>query len=224
MVPPLGQTQPDSRRWQIIGLLAKQGPMTVTELTESLGVTRTAVRQQVMPLMVEGLLERSHRQQATGRPADVFALSDRGRQLFAQEVGEFTQLLLREIAESEGPAKLRLLIEGVFQRMARKLKPLLGEGTPTEQLDRLAQLLSEHGIASDVQHAGKDLSLTVYSCPYHGLAGDYPEICEMEQRAYNELLGNQTELAQCILKGHGHCEFRLSGAEDDAVAGACGGA
>lgn len=71
---------PEARR-EILAALKQSGPLTIAELAPRLGVSREAVRQQLVQLEGEGWIER-HLERAgaarPGRPRGLFRLTPRG--------------------------------------------------------------------------------------------------------------------------------------------------
>ena len=141
---------------------------------------------------------------------DVFSISDQSRRLFTQQqIDEFAKLLLEEVADAVRPSKLRAILKGVGRRMVRRLGPLVGEGSPTERVQRLAELLCERGIVSDASRSERGVTLHIHTCPYHGLASEHREICEMDCETMGRLVGRQMRLDRCMLDGDSHCEFQV---------------
>src|SRR5512143_417687 len=103
---------------QILLQLQRRGAATVKELEDALGVTATAVRQQIGNLLAEGLIQQEIERQGRGRPRHVYSLTSQGRALFPNHYDEFTNSLLREILLTEGPDKVALLLGGMSRRLA----------------------------------------------------------------------------------------------------------
>ena len=87
---------------QVLSILQRQGAVTIKELEISLGVTATAVRQQISGLLADGYIQQELERAGRGRPKHVYSLTHRGRSLFPHHYDEFTNSLLREILISEG--------------------------------------------------------------------------------------------------------------------------
>lgn len=207
----LPDEEPGSRQQQIIKLLLRDGPLTMADLAERLGMGKTSLRPQVDRLVLQGWLDRSRRRQGPGRPADVFAVSDRSRQRFAHPtMDEFARLLLEEITAREARPKVKSIMDGVGQRLVDVLRPVVGEGPPAERVRRLAAYLTERGILSDSGDSKKDVTLTIHACPYAGAAGAHRELCAMHARAVGELLGGKAHTHQWRHDGEPCCEFRVA--------------
>lgn len=195
---------------RVIDLLVRRGPLTIAQLVAELGVTTTAVRQQVNRLSADGWITRTQRRRGPGRPADVFAISEEARRRFGTNLGELSRLLIEEIVDAEGPARGRVLLRRVGRRIAENRRSAVGEGPPSDRLRRLAELLSRDGMMVAAEQSGDDLKLTVFTCPFRGLATEHPEVCDMEREAFSALLGGPVQLRQCAQSGYARCEFGVS--------------
>lgn len=209
--------EPGSRQLEIIDLVARHGPMTLVQMSSKIGLATTSMRQQIGRLVSEGWLGRTRRHGKPGRPADVFALSDQSRRLFARQTDEFARSLLQEIAETEGRSKLRAVIKAIGRRMTAQWRPRIGEGTQKERVDRLAKLLSEAGALNDVTRSKRGVMLTIHTCPYHGLSESQGAICEMERDMVSRLVGAKTRLKQSMSDGHARCELEVAVGAQDAT-------
>ncbi len=49
--------------------------------------------------------------------------------------------------------------------------------------------------------------LKTYNCPYHELAYEHREICDMDQDMIQKVLGSDVALSSCIMDGDGGCAF-----------------
>lgn len=200
-----------SRQQQIVALLLRQGPMTIAELAESMGVAKTSLRPQLDRLVLQGWLKRERRRQGPGRPADVFSASDHSREHSAQQtMGELARLLLEEVAETETRSKVTSLVDGVGRRVARLLRPIVGDGPPSERIRRLSDYLSESGILNDLNESKQNVTLSIHTCPYIGLAGEHSQICAMHRRILAEILGAETTDHQCRHDGQPCCKVTVS--------------
>lgn len=196
----------------VVESVARRREMTVAELVDELGVTTTAVRQQVYKLVADGWLRVSKRRRGPGRPADVLSLSDQARELFAGgQADELAKSLINVLFEREDVGKVRLLLQCVSKRMAADLRRAVGETPPEQRVHRLAELLRERGLLVDADvHPGGG-RLNVFTCPYPDMAGAHRELCEMEREALRDASGNEVTLEQCMLDGHRCCSFHLFG-------------
>jgi predicted ArsR family transcriptional regulator len=217
MFPNTLPNEPGSTGQRLIEAVARQGHLTIADLVDRLGVTTTAIRQQVNRLLADGWLVRDRRHGAPGRPADVLSLSEKTKRMFGGLNDELSKLLLEEIAHLEGPARGRSILQSVGRRMAEQGRAFVGVGPPAERLQRLADLLSHEGVLAETRGPADNLRLTVFTCPYRGLASTHPEVCEMERETFSTLLGGPVRRSQCVQDGHERCEFSVFAPPSDAA-------
>ena len=49
--------------------------------------------------------------------------------------------------------------------------------------------------------------LHAYNCPYHELAQDHRDICEMDEELLRKVLGSDVSLTACLMDGDQGCRF-----------------
>ena len=200
--------------------LKRHGTMTIKELEGALGVTRTAVRQQLEALQAKGLVERTVERRGVGRPKGLYSLTAEGDKLFAREYEALLRGVLDELQAAEGETKVRDLLGRVGQKMADAYGPLPVGRSLADRLASLAERLTRRGHLTEVHPTPEGYSLRLYSCPYHELVTTHPAICEMERSMFDALLQSRVELHQCILDGEQtHCAYTVADSEGGARAG-----
>src|SRR5690554_929298 len=99
------------RRKQLLRhLLRKRAGATIKELTQVLGVTRTAVRQHVAALMREGLVAPAAVVPSGGRPKTLLALTPAGREAVPRHFAWFGELLVDAVERERDAAGVRTRI------------------------------------------------------------------------------------------------------------------
>jgi predicted ArsR family transcriptional regulator len=207
----------DSSASRIIELVVRRGPLTVRELVDAMGLTTTAIREQVNRLRAEGWLVGSKRRGRPGRPADVFAASAKAGRLFAGQMEQLARLMVDEVLARESPQKRRELLRSVGEKMARDVRAQVGGGSARRRLGRLGRLLSEQGTLAEARRTEAGLHLALHSCPFGCLAEGHQEICEMERQTLSDLLGAAARLEKSCTNGHRRCEFTFAEQPDQAV-------
>ena len=203
--------EPESRQRQIIALLAHNGPMTIAELAEVLGLAKTSLRPPLERMVLQGWLDRQRRRQGPGRPADVFSVSPGSQKRFAQEtMDEFARLLLEEMVDTEARSKVKSVIAGAGRRLTRLLRPDVGDGPPSERLHRLSEALTKRGILNDISQSRQKATLSIYTCPYAGLSEEYHEICAMHHKIIAGLLGGEACTHRNRREGYPCCQFNVA--------------
>jgi predicted ArsR family transcriptional regulator len=194
---------------QILKLLQQQGSLNIKEIEAALGVTTTAVRQQLMALLAEGFVTTTTVREKRGRPHAVYSLSDKGQALFARGYEDLALVLLEEVLGLTEPESTRQLLQRVSARLGEYYAEQLQGVVLAERLQELIVLLEQRGIISKVEEEDGAFVLTKYGCPYYGLAREHREVCGVEIEAMEQALGSEVTLCQSQLDGHHGCQFQV---------------
>ena len=194
---------------QVLSILQRQGSVTIKELEASLGVTATAVRQQITSLFADGYIQQEIERAGRGRPKHVYSLTPKGRSLFPHHYDEFTNSLLREILISEGPDKVQELLGRMGQRMAAQYEGQLAGLSSPERATKLTELLNAKGIMAELTFEPDGIVFHEYTCPYYELARENRAICDMEEDMIAHAVKQPVALVSCTLDGHHGCQFKI---------------
>jgi predicted ArsR family transcriptional regulator len=208
MLPDMhGATAPSHK---LLKLLQQQGASSLKELAVALGVTRTAVRQQITTLLAQGLVSAAMVRARRGRPHMVYRLSETGRAHVSRLSEGLALVLLEEMLLPPERIKARQLLQHVSIRLGARYAEHLQGSTPAERLQELGTWLDAQGIISQVAEQEDAFVFTVYGCPYYKLAQAHREVCTLETEAMALALGAPVVLLRSQLDGHQGCQFRMS--------------
>jgi predicted ArsR family transcriptional regulator len=194
----------------ILDLLRKRGALSIAELAELMGVTATAVRQRLVRLMAQRMIERQAVRAARGRPGHRYSLTERGRRQSGSNFADLAIALWDEIRAIEDPVVRR----GLLQRLAKRLAGVYAERfrgtTLAERLEALRELFGERDVRVTVDQNGNLPVLTVVECPYPELAEHDRGICALERMLFTELMDRGVKLTDCRLDGSACCTFEMN--------------
>jgi predicted ArsR family transcriptional regulator len=194
----------------------ERGPQNAAQLAESLGLSAAAIRRHLDALVADGLLiEREPRPAANrgrGRPPRTYALTDAGRAAFPHAYDDLASTALHYLRETGGEQAVAAFAQ---HRAARLADELRAEVDPHNRLparaEALAGALSKHGYASTAE-AVSDPDLGVqgvqvcqHHCPVAHVAAEFPQLCEAETRAFEQVLGTYVQRLATIAHGDGVC-------------------
>jgi predicted ArsR family transcriptional regulator len=204
---PLPSPNTSSPAGHILEHLLRNGPATIKELEQAIGVTATAVRQQLASLQSEGLIVMTRERRGVGRPHNVYQLTERSHSLFACYCDELALSLIHELLETEGTDKLRYLLNRVGDKLALQYSRQIKGEAMGDRVHELSTVLDRRGIRVDFVLGEEIILLNEYNCPYHDLASVHRDVCEMERSAFSQALGAEVTLGNCIQDGHHSCQF-----------------
>jgi len=100
------QAGDDRTRDAVARLVLERGPQTAAALAEVLGLSAAAIRRHLDALVADGLLEerqpRPSKTRGRGRPARIYALTDRGRSAFPHAYDDLASTALAICATPAG--------------------------------------------------------------------------------------------------------------------------
>jgi DeoR family suf operon transcriptional repressor len=198
----------NSPAWQIVEYLQRHHSATIKDLEQMLGVTTTAVRQHLRTLQLEGYIDRATVHSGVGRPHHEYVLTDAARGLFACHCDDLALTMLQEMFEMVGPDQVSTLLERVSSRLADRYADRVTSEVLSHRVEQMAGVLNQQGILTDVLAQDENtIILKTYNCPYHELAQEHREICEMDQDMLQRVLGSSVSLSACLMDGDGGCSF-----------------
>jgi predicted ArsR family transcriptional regulator len=196
-------------------LILQRGPQHAADIAEHLSLSPAAIRRHLDALVADGLLvEREPRPAAhrgRGRPARTYALTDQGRAAFPHAYDDLASTALRYLRDSGGDQAVAGFAEHRAATLAAELRQAVDAGAPlATRADALAEALSEHGYASTTQaiDAAGNISgvqICQHHCPVAHVAAEFPQLCEAETRAFEQVLGTYVQRLATIAHGDGVC-------------------
>ncbi len=189
----------------------------VCELTESLQVTATAVRQRIDRLMSVGMIERTkrvqgQRVQGRGRPTYHYQITDAGLRTCGADPAELTEAMWQAVMDIED-SEVR---ESVLQRAAVSLgKRYAAESNHdahssiNTKWSLISKTMQAHQIQAQVVQNGSLPVLDIAACPYPSLSQHDQDrsMCRLEERMLTEALGQPVHLSSCRMDGDACCQF-----------------
>jgi predicted ArsR family transcriptional regulator len=194
----------------LLDLIRREGPVTVSDMADRLGVTATAIRNRLTRLIGSGLVVRKTEPGGRGRPRHTYQASVEAHKKLGQNYADLAVVLWEELMQSVEDRKLRRLIFGrITDRMADVYRSQLKGDAWQGRMVQLGTILHDRGIEAEVTHGdgGSLPILKQHSCPYFALAEVDRTVCSMERKMFEKVLGQGLRLSQCRLDGHRSCDF-----------------
>lgn len=196
---------------RVLDVLKRQGEATADELGEILGISSSAVRQQLKSLRAAGYVDSQQERGQPGRPADHYFATERTEALFAGANNNLTIEFLSHI-EDEDPE----LIDRVFERRRRsrvaQLNGRLNGGTLRDKVAEVAKLLDAEGYLTDFDECSPErYRINLHSCAIWSVAARYSQACTTELEFLRDLIPEAT-IERVTHKGTGShvCAYEIS--------------
>lgn len=196
-------------------LMAMRGgdSFAIGELTETLGVTATAVRQRIERLLETGLIEREKIVAGRGRPTFKYCLTVAGHRTAGANPVELADAMWREILAIEDRDVRGQLLSAVAARLGRQFAEQIeaegGDASLANRIERLSRIMLSRHMATEVSHDGGLPVLDIGACPYPSLTDASADrtMCKLEEQMISEALGTPVHLSSCRLDGDSCCQF-----------------
>lgn len=206
----------DSRtRERVARSILVDGPSTAADLAERLALTPAAVRRHLDQLVEEGAVEardpRPGAHRGRGRPAKVFALTERGREGFDQQYDDLAVSALRFLAETAGEAGVREFAQRRAAFIKQGFEAVSAADKSLSRAQVLARVFTDAGYAASVRELpqvnGQSVGeqLCQQHCPVSHVAHEFPQLCEAETEAISQVLGTHVQRLATIAHGDGVC-------------------
>jgi predicted ArsR family transcriptional regulator len=202
-------TMPASVRPAILEALKLEGSLTVAQLAERLGVTESAIRQQLTLLESEGLLEYQDLKGRRGRPLRQYRLSASGDERFTRTYASLAESLLESLRDRLGPQAVETAFEGRREQMEAELRPMVRSATLRERVGQFAEAMATRGYMPTVAEDEQGISFSWHNCPVARVARQFAQPCAQEIRLIESLLGEPVSRETCIAKGDTACRYRI---------------
>lgn len=198
------------RQQELLKLLNKhkQG-LTIDELAEAAGITRTAVRQHLATMEADGLVEHGPLRETAGRPSRLYRLAERGMEIFPRQYSWFSELMLASIRKERGADGLATWLRELAVSVASSFESELA-GLPTEQrIARTIELMNQLSYEAEQASAedGPEPAIDACNCVFHHLAMKFPEVCQFDLALLERMSGTGMTQTRCMVRGDQVCRF-----------------
>lgn len=194
---------------QILYLLKKHQRMTVNQLAKELDITGMAIRRHLNSLEKEHLIQISTMRQSMGRPVQVFALTEKGHQLFPRNYFSLAMSFLTDIEALAGSDMISRLFKKRQARMADSYLQRMKANSFTERVKELAAIQNEHGYMVEFEEiAPHTFKFVEYNCPIYDVAHKYRQACNCEIALFKKVLQTESvEQVFCMANGEDVCQY-----------------
>lgn len=200
--------QPERTQEAVLLHLKRSGEMTVADLCKELGITSMAIRRHLSGLQKEGLVDSRLVRQSRGRPTYYYKLSDKAESLFPTGFQNLASDLLDLVYEQSGHKGVMELLSRRNDRLAQRLQSRVANKSMKQKVEEVSKIFSEGGYMTEWE-ALPDGNFIIFQrhCAVHDLANQYRQLCVLEPRLMENLLGVKVTRQQYILKNDPVCGY-----------------
>ena len=205
-------------RQEILDYLHRHGKAPVKELGKTLGLTSTGIRQHLSILQRDGLVYTEEERGRVGRPALIYALTEKAENLYPTQYDSLANLLIEEVRTIVSGQGLQTLLQRVATRIAEPYMKRVEGMEPEQRARHVCDILAERGIETAWERDGDDFLIHQYTCPFPAVARRNSAVCAMEVGLVSQLCGSDARLTASLLRGDNACTFRIRPQREPVVA------
>jgi DeoR family suf operon transcriptional repressor len=204
---PLSEN-PENTHQAVLHHLKRNNEMTVAELCDVLGVTSMAVRRHLTGLQKDGFVDCRLVRQSRGRPTYRYRLTPKAETLFPSGMTTMAFDLLDAVFEMSGPKGVMEILEKRDELLVKKHRARLEELDFEERIQEVVKIYSENGFMTEWQRL-PDGNYFIFQqhCAIHHLATQYRQICVLEPKLIERLLGVKVTREKFMLKDDPICGY-----------------
>ncbi len=198
-------------RGKIVAELRRRGSASAAELAALFGLSPNAVRQQLVVLERDGLVEETSVRRGPTKPTLEFSLTAAADKLFPQGYDKMLSAVLREVKTKYGEGAIEAIFDSIARRAVDKAKDRVTAQAPEERVAQLTEVLREGGVVAEYSLIDGGFMLQEHTCPYSGVVKEHPEMCSVIHHVLDETIGGERKQTESLAAGGKSCTFELKG-------------
>jgi predicted ArsR family transcriptional regulator len=196
-------------RGKIVAQLRERGSASAGELAAVFGLSPNAVRQQLVVLERDGLVEERAVRRGPTKPTLEFSLTAKADSLFPQQYDKMLAAVLREVRASFGAPAVNQIFERIGRRAVERAKEKITAPDTEGRVAQLAQVLRDRGVVAEYSLVDGGFLLQEHTCPYSGVVKEHPEVCSVIHHVIDETIGGEHQQIESLASGGKSCTFAL---------------
>lgn len=196
-----------STREKILRTLLSSPESTINELAEAVGINGISIRHHLTSLEAEDLVVSSEERHGVGRPRLIYSLTDKGVEKFPTGYLRLTKRVIGALKDNMTSTEIASLFGSIGTEIAQSFEEDLENKPLKERLKILKKIMTREGFTFEYKKNQRSYTLTSFSCPYHQIIREYPELCNIDYQLIAAVLSTRVEIKTCILNGDEFCSF-----------------
>jgi predicted ArsR family transcriptional regulator len=194
---------------RVLRAIQLRGRASIKDVAADLGVTTSAVRQQLAKLEASGVVRADKVRDGVGRPYHIYSATPQAHDLFYKDYGDLARLLMAEVARMQPLDAQEGVLSRVSTRLALLYRNQISGQKLSERVGAWTELLDHRGVPAELEESEEGYVLHEHGCPYQTIAVENRAVCELESRVMADLLKSRVERTHCVLDGHPSCQFTI---------------
>jgi predicted ArsR family transcriptional regulator len=198
-----------STRGRIVTELRRRGSASAGDLAACLTLSSNAVRQQLVVLERDGLVEEKAVRRGPTKPTLEFSLTEQAGELFPQSHGRMLSAVLREVRDRFGPPAVDQIFDGLSERAVERARQRVNAPSLEGRVAQLTEMLADQGVVVEYTPIEGGFALHEHTCPYSNVSREHPQMCRVIHRVIDETVGCRPEQTESLARGDKECRFEM---------------
>lgn len=181
----------------------------MSDLRREIGLSPTALRQQLTLLERDGLVQRALARGRPGRPAIVYQPTTAAGPGSEEGFAALLTAVLRTM-EEQGPERFGQILEGVATRLAADHGRIARIPHAEVRIRAALAVLFDVADEAAVTGGGREYEIVLRTCSLLPVAQQFRGLCAITRRLLGTLVGADVEQLESIAQGAPRCRFRLT--------------
>ena len=201
-----------STRGKIVAALRARHSASALDLASEFELSPNAIRQQLMVLERDGMVETHPVRRGKTKPTLEYTLTARAEEFFPQQYDRMLNAVLREIRLQGGDEAVERIFAGMAERTRGKVAARLEPHPSAEgKVVALTSLLRERGVEAEYERAADGtFVIREHNCPYAKTVAEHPEVCSVIHGAMKDALPGETRQVESLATGGKECRFEVT--------------
>lgn len=190
--------------------MKKKGEMTISQLSQAIGITPMGVRQHMAVLERDNLVAYRNLRQRTGRPVQVYSLTRAGNEQFPNRYSQMIFEILDQVKAIEGEEKLDLIFQKRMELLEKSYKPRMEGKDLKNRIEEWVLIRNNEGYMCDWEKLSDDsFAIIQHNCPTYILSSRYPQSCKYDQELFSRVLDAEVTREQNMVLGDVQCRYTI---------------
>lgn len=189
---------------EILAFLKRTGGSTVDGLAQFLGLSSVTVRQHLMTLQRDNLVESTAVRRPTGRPHYEYRLTRSGEDTFPRRYDRLAEMILQEIAvmdvqqlaDLEPVQRTAFLLRRFSHKLALQYAPQVQNRPLEERVAAVTEILHADGGFAEWERTSSGYEIRDYNCVFSHLETGNGAGCEWHLNFLRWVLGTEVRAEQ----------------------------
>ncbi len=199
-----------STKTRLLLLVKKSGGVSLSQLSEALGVSKAAVLKHVCEMEREGLLQRKYVPSGKGRPICKVSITERGHEILPKSYSFIAMEALDYVNEKIGREGVNQILQTRTGKILKQYGAIMENLGHDQRVLKLRELRDIDGYMAESRKLDDEtFELCESNCPIMQISEKFSEACSTERHLFSELLGADVETTHRVVDGAKTCRFLI---------------